>query len=56
MTELAIEKCLFPSALSYMCYPKSTPEQDAIKGKWVRVERDVNTMSGLYSLVRAASS
>lgn len=42
---------MFPQALAYLCYPKSSPEADAIKGKWVRVDRDLNMMSGLWSLV-----
>ncbi|KAL5537002.1 DCR2 [Sanghuangporus sanghuang] len=50
LTEITIEKCMFPQALAYLCYPKTSPEADAIKGKWVRVERDLNMMSGLWSL------
>ena len=56
VTEITIEKCLYPSALSSLCYPKTTPEQDAIKGKWVRVERDLNAQSGLWSLVSCSSN
>ena len=51
VTEITIEKCIFPPSLSYLCGPKTTAEQDAIKGKWVRVERDLNMESGLWSLV-----
>ena len=52
VTEITIEKCLFPPGLSDLCWPKSTAEADAIKGKWVRVERDLNSVSGLWYLVR----
>ncbi|KAI5122495.1 hypothetical protein M0805_001403 [Coniferiporia weirii] len=50
LTEITIAKCIFPASMASMCFPKTTPEQDAIKGKWVRVERDLNMMSGLWSL------
>lgn len=50
MTEITIEKCLFPMSAMYLCEPKTTSEQDAIKGKWVRVNRDLNLESGLWSL------
>jgi hypothetical protein len=38
--------------MAQLCYPHSTAEQDAIKGKWVRVEHDLNLQSGLWHLVR----
>ncbi|THH09733.1 hypothetical protein EW145_g1812 [Phellinidium pouzarii] len=50
LTEITIMKCIFPPTMASLCSPKSTPEQDAIKGKWVRVERDLNKMSGIWSL------
>ncbi|EJD07471.1 Metallo-dependent phosphatase [Fomitiporia mediterranea MF3/22] len=50
LTEITVAKCMLPQALSYLCVPDSTPEADAIKGKWVRVERDLNRMSGFWSL------
>jgi len=50
VTEITIEKCLFPMSAMYLCEPKTTSEQDAIKGKWVRVNRDLNLESGLWSL------
>lgn len=34
-----------------LCNPESTAEQDAIKGKWVRVKRDLNKQAGLWTLV-----
>lgn len=54
MTEITVEKCVLPYSLSYLCYPKTTSEADAIKGKWVRVERDLNAASGIWSLVSRA--
>jgi len=41
-----------PNLVGDLCDPQSTVEQDAIKGKWVRVERDLNQQSGLWTLVR----
>jgi hypothetical protein len=38
--------------MAQLCYPHSTAEQDAIKGKWVRVDKDLNRQSGLWHLVR----
>ena len=32
-----------------ICAPHSTSEQDAIKGKWVRVDRDLNLEGGYMS-------
>lgn len=34
-----------------LCTPHTTKEQDAMKGKWVRVARDLNRQSGLWHLV-----
>lgn len=31
-----------------LCTPQSTKKEDAVKGKWVRVERDVGKRSGMY--------
>ncbi|KAL6299529.1 Metallo-dependent phosphatase [Sparassis latifolia] len=55
LTEIAITQCWIdpwyaPSVAGSMCYPGSTKEQDATKGKWVRVERNLNSQSGLMSL------
>lgn len=43
---------MFGPFMAKLCYPHSTPEQDAIKGKWVRVNKDLNRQSGLWRLVR----
>ncbi|KAH8116363.1 Metallo-dependent phosphatase [Phellopilus nigrolimitatus] len=50
LSEITIAKCLFPPSMASLCFPKTTPEQDAIKGKWVRVDRDLNRVSGMWSL------
>jgi hypothetical protein len=52
LTEITIVPCLFPPWISpRMCSPKTTGEEDKRKGKWVRVERDLNARSGLWYLV-----
>ncbi|EGO20526.1 hypothetical protein SERLADRAFT_476793 [Serpula lacrymans var. lacrymans S7.9] len=51
VSEIAVTRCMFPPDLvGDICAPSTTIEQDAIKGKWVRVERDLNKQSGLWSL------
>ena len=47
MSEIAITRCMIDPALgSNLCAPASTSEQDAIKGKWVRVDRNLNYQAG----------
>lgn len=59
VTEIAIEKCYFdPQFVSGMCDPKTVTQDDATKGKWVRVEPDLNretSMSYLVSMSRRGS-
>ncbi|KAG8919269.1 hypothetical protein FRC01_001369, partial [Tulasnella sp. 417] len=51
LTEIAIRPCLVsPSIAGDICAPKSTPEEDALKGKWVRVGKDLNIMTGMWWL------
>jgi hypothetical protein len=50
VTELSIRPCLiFPALVSY-CDPRTSPEDDALKGRWVRVERDLNEKTGRWYL------
>ena len=35
-----------------LCSPASSKEEDAIKGKWVRIAPDLNLQSGMWHLVR----
>ncbi|EJU03587.1 Metallo-dependent phosphatase [Dacryopinax primogenitus] len=51
LTELAIESCIFSPVTMEFCNPYSSPAADASKGKWVRVERDLNWKTGLWYLV-----
>ncbi|KIJ55458.1 hypothetical protein M422DRAFT_151719 [Sphaerobolus stellatus SS14] len=38
----------FPPWMVDLCWPKSTPEDTANKGKWVRVERNLNGKAGTW--------
>lgn len=35
-----------------LCSPHSSADEDATKGKWVRVDRDLNLQAGMWHLVR----
>jgi hypothetical protein len=54
VTEVAVQSCLMDPHFVYgnFCEPPTTPEDDAIKGKWVRVDNDLNAQAGMYWLVR----
>lgn len=51
LTEIAVRACYLPAWLyPSACTPPTTPEDDKLKGRWVRVERDLNAKSGLWYL------
>jgi hypothetical protein len=52
VSELAISRCMFTPEYADLCTPPSTSEKDAIKGKWVMVNRDLNKQFGTWYLVR----
>ncbi|KAJ7606104.1 Metallo-dependent phosphatase-like protein [Mycena polygramma] len=47
LSEIAITRCFVLS--EELCDPKSTSEQDAIRGKWVRVNRNLNYEAGYFA-------
>ncbi|KAF9266823.1 Metallo-dependent phosphatase [Marasmius fiardii PR-910] len=51
LSEIAVVHCVFnPNTVpTELCSPPTTKELDAIHGKWVRVERDVNLETGYWS-------
>jgi len=56
ISEITVMPCFFPPWIyPRLCSPPTTPEQDKLKGRWVRVERDLNVKSGLWYLVSSAS-
>ncbi|KAI9573783.1 Metallo-dependent phosphatase-like protein [Boletus coccyginus] len=51
LSEIAIARCLVPPGFVVdMCAPDTSAEKDAIKGKWVRVDRDLNLENGIWAL------
>ncbi|KAF8636425.1 hypothetical protein AX17_003607 [Amanita inopinata Kibby_2008] len=47
LSEISVTYCLAnPDIFGELCAPPSTSEQDAIKGKWVRVPRNLNLEGG----------
>ena len=42
---------MFDLTMLDLCAPSSSTSDDAIKGKWVRVPRDINLQSGMWHLV-----
>ncbi|KAG6837346.1 hypothetical protein H0H93_010948 [Arthromyces matolae] len=56
LSEIAVTECRFdPSLAEGLCAPDSNSEQDAIKGKWVRVPRDLNLEGGYISSYLASN-
>ncbi|KAM6496960.1 Metallo-dependent phosphatase-like protein [Amanita muscaria] len=50
LAEITVTHCYAsPYFFGDLCAPRSTPEQDAIKGKWVRVPRNLNIEAGYAS-------
>lgn len=49
VSEIAVSHCTFSPGLTDFCQPATTSEQDAIKGKWVRVAPNLNMESGVMS-------
>ena len=59
VSEIEIKPCyfdpfFFPSFSSDVCAPSTSKEQDATKGKWVQVDRNLN-FQGLTYLVNGLS-
>jgi hypothetical protein len=53
VSEITVVRCMFDLTLFDLCAPSSSTSDDAIKGKWVRVPRDLNLQSGMWHLVRS---
>jgi hypothetical protein len=52
VSEIAVVRCLFDLTMHDMCALSSSPSENAIKGKWVRVPHDLNFQFGMWHLVR----
>lgn len=60
VSEIEITRCFLDpwysaSIAGDICAPASTKEDDAYKGKWVRIPRNLNMQSGLMNLVSTLS-
>ncbi|KAH9990180.1 Metallo-dependent phosphatase [Russula vinacea] len=51
LSEIAVVRCLFDLSMLDVCAPSSSTSDDAIKGKWVRIPRDLNLQSGMWHLL-----
>lgn len=50
VSEIAITQCFIdPAVVGNMCDPDSTSEQDAMKGRWVRIPRNLNMEASIFS-------
>ena len=52
ITECIIDPWFLPSVAADYCYPSSTKGDDALKGKWVRVDRNLKEQLSMKDLVR----
>ncbi len=55
ITEITVKSCVLPPGLYDVCSPTSSKKEDALRGEWERVDRDLNKRIGityLYLFVR----
>ncbi|GAA5994980.1 uncharacterized protein JCM10292_004466 [Rhodotorula paludigena] len=50
LTELQVKSCVLSPGLYDMCSPTSPAKEDATRGKWERIDRDINKRAGIYYL------
>lgn len=50
ITEIQALSCFTPPGLFNLCSPQSTLKEDALRGKWMRVTKDLNAGIGIYYL------
>ncbi|OJT14478.1 hypothetical protein TRAPUB_8978 [Trametes pubescens] len=50
ITECMVDPFFVPYIAPDLCYPSTTKQDDALKGKWVRVERNLKEQLGFKSL------
>ncbi|OBZ66763.1 putative inactive purple acid phosphatase 29, partial [Grifola frondosa] len=50
ITECMIDPWFVPNIAADFCYPSTTKEDDALKGKWVRVDRNINEQMSVKNL------
>jgi len=55
ITEITVKSCVLPPGLYDVCSPTSSKKEDALRGEWERLDRDLNKRIGityLYLFVR----
>ena len=50
LTEITVKSCVVPPGLFDVCSPTTSAKEDALRGKWIRVDRDLNKQIGIYYL------
>lgn len=50
MTEVTAKACIWPPSIYDSCMPDSSVREDAERGKWMRIEKDLNMRVGIYYL------
>ncbi|KAK0457796.1 Metallo-dependent phosphatase-like protein [Desarmillaria tabescens] len=57
LSEITLTRCMIdPKFAEDLCSPDTTPEKDAIRGNWVRVERNLNVEAGYWSGISGEAS
>lgn len=50
ITEITAKACIWPPSIYDACMPDSSVREDAERGRWMRVEKDLNMRVGIYYL------
>ncbi|KAA1475450.1 Metallo-dependent phosphatase [Dentipellis sp. KUC8613] len=50
LSEITVVRCMFEMKVGDLCAPKTTKQDEAVKGKWVRVGPDLNLQSGMWHI------
>lgn len=50
ITEITVKSCVVPPGLFDVCSPTTSAKEDALRGVWRRVDRDLNKQIGIYYL------
>lgn len=50
ITEITAKACIWPPSIYDTCTPESSVREDAERGRWMRIEKDLNMRVGIYYL------
>ncbi|KAI9435260.1 Metallo-dependent phosphatase [Lactarius indigo] len=51
LSDIIVVRCMIDLTATDVCAPSSSTSDDAVKGKWVRVRRDLNLQAGMWHLL-----